>query len=172
MSPLAKLPAATAGANPLAGLRGYHLPGAISWWPPAPGWWLLALLVLALAAMLAWWLSRRHRRRAAARAAERELEDLRARLAEGGDAGEFVRNLSVLLRRYAIRAYPRREVAALTGEQWLRFLDSHGGDGGFSAGAGRALVELPYRPHITPDAGEQMARLVEAWIRRNREVAA
>lgn len=170
MTPLAKLPAAASAANPLAGLRGYHLPAALSWWPPAPGWWLLLLCLVALAGGLAWWLLRRRRLRAAARAAELELVALRARLAEQGDAGDFVRRLSILLRRYAIRAFPRRQVAALTGEAWLGFLDAQGGDGEFSGGAGRALAELPYRPHITRAAGEEMARLVEHWIRRNREV--
>ena len=33
---------AAATPDPLAGLRGYHLPEAVSWWPPGPGWWLLA----------------------------------------------------------------------------------------------------------------------------------
>lgn len=171
MTPLAKLPAAANAADPLAGLRGYHLPAALSWWPPAPGWWLLALCAVALAGGLAWWLLRRRRRRAAARAAELELAALRARLAEQGDTGDFVRQLSMLLRRYAIRAFPRREVAALTADAWLGFLDAQGGDGGFSGGAGRTLAELPYRPHITRAAGDEMARLVERWIRRNRELA-
>lgn len=168
MTPLPNLPAAA--ADPLAGLRGYHLPGALSWWPPAPGWWVLALLTLSLAGLTAWRIARRRRCHAAARQAERELDALRTLLAEQGDAGVFVRNLSILLRRFAIVSYSRRRVAALTGEAWLGFLDDHGGDGRFAEGVGRQLAELPYRPPVTPVPTEEMALLVERWIKQNREV--
>ncbi|MDD9890866.1 MAG: DUF4381 domain-containing protein, partial [Gammaproteobacteria bacterium] len=30
----------------LAQLADIHLPGEISYWPPAPGWWVLAALLL------------------------------------------------------------------------------------------------------------------------------
>ena len=36
------------GADPLALLRGYHMPDPIDWWPPAPGWWLLLILTIGL----------------------------------------------------------------------------------------------------------------------------
>lgn len=163
--------------DPLAGLRAYHLPDAVAWWPPAPGWWLLGLILLLSLTGLGWWLMRRRRRHAAARAAARELAALHARLAaqgggaDTGVAAAFARDLSKLLRRYAIAAFPRRDVAALTGEQWLRFLDRHGGDGQFQAGPGKALAEAPYQ-RAADVAPEQLAALVERWIRHNREIRA
>ena len=163
--------------DPLAGLRAYHLPDPVAWWTPAPGWWLLGLILLLSLASLGWWLVRRHRRRAASRAASRELAALHARLAAQGGAADtgaaaaFARDLSKLLRRYAIAAFPRREVAALTDEQWLRFLDRHGGDGQFHQGPGKALVEAPYQ-RAAEVAPEHLAALVERWIRHNREIRA
>ncbi|MBS1202779.1 MAG: hypothetical protein H6R22_1288, partial [Chromatiaceae bacterium] len=73
--------------DPLAGLRDWHLPDPVSWWPPAPGWWLVAGLALAACALtLHWWLRRRRRRHGApARAALGELERLGARLVADGD---------------------------------------------------------------------------------------
>jgi hypothetical protein len=156
-------------SDPLAGLRDYHLPEPVPWWPPAPGWWLLLIALLLLASLGAWWLLRRRRCHAVAREAARELERLQAALREDGDAGGFVRGLSRLLRRYALTAFPGEAAAALTGEDWLAFLDAHGGDGRFGAGPGRQLVEAPYRAAMDV-ATDELAELVRDWIRYNREV--
>lgn len=158
-------------ADPLASLRGYHLPEPVSWWPPAPGWWVLALVILLAGAALIWWALRRHRRRAAARQALGELGVLRESLATGGDKALFVRELSKLLRRYALAVFPQREVAALTGAAWLDFLDRHGGNGRFSSELGQQLAAAPYRPQVQV-AAEELAALVGDWIRHNREVRA
>ena len=153
----------------LAGLRGYHLPDAVGWWPPAPGWWLLLGLSLVLGGLFVWWGMRRRRREAAARQAERELARLRAALDGQGDPAAFVRGLSRLLRRYALARFPGLGAAALTGDDWLAFLDTHGGGGRFRHGPGRQLADAPYRPTVTAPVGE-LAELVQAWIRHNREV--
>lgn len=171
MTPQPKLQAAAPVADPLAGLRDYHLPDAPSWWLPAPGWWLLAVLLLVLLAGLAWWWRRRRQRLAVAHSARHELSQLRARLAHDGDTGAFVRDLSKLLRRFAIARFPAQRVAALSGEDWLRFLDAHGGNGRFVEGAGRQLLDAPYRQHAEVAAAE-LAALVEDWVRHNREVRA
>ncbi len=160
--------AAMGMSDPLAQLRGYHLPEPISWWPPAPGWWLLALLIVAGVMLLTLWLTRRHRRGAAARAAEAELVVLRANLARDGDGTAFVRGLSRLLRRFALVHYSRRAVAGLSGEAWLAFLDATGGAGRFLAGPGRLLLEAPYRPLQQDLPLEELDRLVLDWIRINR----
>ena len=159
-------PAAT--PDPLADLRGYHLPDAVAWWPPAPGWWLLAGLLLVLIIGLGFYLVRRRRRRAAARMALGELARLRSDFASNGKPGDFVRGLSRLLRRFALARFPRHRVAALTGTAWLEFLDANGGDGRFRDGLGRLLVEAPYRPmaELPTDA---LADLAADWIQRNRE---
>jgi hypothetical protein len=153
-------------AEALADLRGWHLPEPVSWWPPAPGWWLLGLILLALAGLAAVWVLRRHRRGAAARAAQRELAALEVELARTGDSSAFVRGLSRLLRRFALARFPRGEVAGLSGERWLAFLDQHGGGWAFRTGAGRALAEGPYRPVAEVKAGE-LAALVRAWVAHN-----
>lgn len=160
-------PVATGAADPLAGLRDYHLPEAVSWWPPAPGWWLLFVLSLVAALAIVWWLGRRRRRLAVARTAARELARLRTGAAGQGGAA-LARELSKLLRRYACAVYPREPVAGLSGEAWLAFLDAHGGDGRFASGPGRVLIEAPYRP--VGAAGEALVELVADWIRHNREV--
>ena len=158
--------------DPLAELRGYHLPDPVSWWPPAPGWWLLALLMAGLLVLMAIWLLRIWRQNRVARAAPRaaldELAALRAAYTREGDVAAYARGLSRLLRRFALARFPRRAVAGLSGEDWLAFLDAHGGEGRFQAGPGRELLAAPYRPAGELAVGE-LAALVEEWIERNRQ---
>lgn len=154
--------------DPLASLRGYHLPVSVSWWPPAPGWWVAALLILVLTFAAGHWWWRRHWRRAAARRARIELATLRATLIQDNDFLCFARGLSRLLRRFALVQFPRRQVAGLTGEAWLSFLDAHGGKGHFRDGLGRLLIEAAYRPSGPLPTTELMA-LVEGWINHNAD---
>lgn len=156
--------------DPLAGLRGYHLPDALSWWPPAPGWWVMMATLLALVIGLAVWLYRRRRRTAAARLALRELQLMRREHAQHGDSLVFVRQLSRLLRRYAMASFPRQEVAALSGGEWLHFLDRHARTTVFTTDDGAALVEASYRGAAV-ESPERYAALVEDWIRHNRDSA-
>lgn len=157
-------PAATPDA--LADLRGYHLPEPVTWWPPAPGWWLLGALLLLAAVILVLALRRRRGRRAALRAALGELERLGG-VHAANDPSARARRLSRLLRRYALARFPRHEVAGLAGEDWLRFLDAHGGGQAFTRGPGRLLGEAPYRPAGDPAALEELAGLARAWILHN-----
>lgn len=155
-------------ADALAGLRGYRLPDPVAWWPPAPGWWVVATLLLVAAGVLAWWTLRQRRCTAAAREAQRELARLRRDQRQAQDPTAAVRSLSKLLRRYVLAKFARHEVASLTGDAWLAFLDANGGGGRFRDGPGRQLVEAPYRP-VADRSVEPLVDLVEDWIRHNRE---
>ena len=144
-------------------LRDIHLPDAVSWWPPAPGWWLLLGLValLVFVALRRW---RRGRgRRAAVCRARRELAAIRQAFKLRPDRADLVKALSALLRRLAMSLYGRREAAALTGEGWLAFLDQKAGGHEFTRGAGRDLIEAPYRPDPEFDHAA-LLQLVSGWI--------
>ena len=88
-------------------------------------------------------------------------------LGEGTTASRMAR-LSRLIRRLALMRFPRQEIASLTGHDWLRFLDSSGGNGQFSRGPGRVLAQGPYmRTLPEPVDGRALTRLVRHWIQRN-----
>ena len=74
--------------------------------------------------------------------------------------------VSTLLKRVALARYPRTDVASLTGQGWLDFLDRNGGAGRFADGPGKVLAEGPYAPAPTFDA-EALLALTGDWIRRN-----
>lgn len=151
--------------DPLADLRDWHLPDPVSWWPPAPGWWLVAAgILVGLVLVVRLWF--RWRGRTSLQLAARlELERLGRDLAADGDRRRYLAELSRLLRRLALARYPRAQVAGLTGDDWLAFLDATGGAGEFSDGVGRVLVESAYRPtaEILFDP-ERLTTLVRRWI--------
>jgi len=143
-------------------LRDIHLPPAPGWWPPAPGWWALALIVVAAIAIFFWW-ARRRRRLTAAVAARREVARLRE-AAPGLEPARLARDISALLRRAAISFYPRAQAAAITGENWLRFLDEALPEQAFSRGAGRLIAELPYRATVSREEVVPLLDLSARWI--------
>ena len=155
--------------DPLTELRDIHLPPAPEAWPPAPGWWLLAALAALALVLLIRPLRRRMQRRRLRQRLEVELRRLEREARDGGASGDFHAGLSTLLRRVALLTHPREQVAALSGEAWLAFLDATGGDGGFREGPGRALVQAPYAPLRATTPGEPAAVLETArrWLWRN-----
>lgn len=142
-------------------LRDYHLPATVGWWPPAPGWWGLAVLILALAGA-AVYLWRRYRRPTVRKLALAELNRLEG---EGLPATEKLRRLSMLLRRVGLSTSARAEVAGLTGQAWLLWLDRPLPQPRFSRGPGRLLLDAPYRPSVDGELDELFA-LCRDWLNR------
>jgi hypothetical protein len=133
----------------LSNLRDIVVPPDVSFWPPAPGWWVVGAAIVAAAALVIvaavrHWQGNAYRR-----------EALRA-LATAGDA-----DVSAILKRAALAAFPREQVASLHGAAWLAFLDRTGG----TAFANTALLALTYGGRGDRDAVVAQAR---RWIVRHR----
>lgn len=135
-------------------LRDLHLPEAVGWWPLAPGWWVLFVLIViaALIGLRLW--SRARARSAARRFAMRELNHYLADFQSDRNAVRFGARTSELLRRTMLAYAPRTDVASLTGEAWLQWLDTGLARPVFVEGPGRQLLDLPYR---NPDADVEIA---------------
>ena len=143
-------------------LRDIHAPADPAFWPPAPGWWLvsgliLVLLIPVLVKGIKTWRRQRRRRRL--------LRELQA-LSTLGSGPELAARISELLKRVALSGFERREVARLSGEAWLDFLDRTGGDGRFSRGQGRVLADGPYLKTAQFDV-QGLVELAGDWVRRN-----
>ncbi len=145
--------------NPdLSQLHDIHLPASVSWWPLALGWWLLlALLVVIL--LVGYGFYRRYQRQRWRREALALLRQLQQ---QSLTPKMLVVEYSQLLRRVAISRFPRTEVAALTGEQWLVFLDQQMKVPGFQQ-QGRMLITAPYSATVEGDLDE-LSALCERWI--------
>jgi uncharacterized protein YjiS (DUF1127 family) len=154
-------------AASLQNLNDIVVPAPAAWWPLAPGWYVLAAILLALLAWLAFRQWQRWRRNRYRRQALAELSAIRA----GGDAG-LLRQVPELLKRAALSAWPRDEVAGLSGAAWHRFLDDAAGMERFRGSAGEILDRLAYagRGDGPPDPAEAVLLLdaAEAWLKQHR----
>ncbi len=149
--------------NPLAALKDIHLPQIIGWWPPAIGWWLLLLLILSVTLLVLVSIRKRRQRLAPYRAAITEFERIAADYAKQPDTSRLSQQLSVLLRRIAISIMPRKEVAGLTGELWLEYLDKLSGQKILCSDAGRQLLQAAYGVGVTVD-GDELLAACKQWI--------
>ena len=151
--------------NPVAGphLRDIHLPPPPSWWPPAPGWWLLAALVLAIVGWAIWLLFRRWRLWRWRRRIDAQLVALALAHRANPDGPKYVAGISQLLRRATLLL--DRRAAALSGQRWLEFLDARIGGDAFTRGAGRVLVDAPYRRTAEVEASA-LLQLSRRWFAR------
>lgn len=126
-------------------LRDLHLPEPIGWWPLAPGWWVIIALAVVAAAYVLRLLLKKHSRSAARRHALKQLATLTRDFEQHGDVVAFSRAMSELLRRTMLAYAPRSDVAGLTGDEWLAWLDRDLDRPRFQGDVGRKLLELPYR---------------------------
>ena len=147
-------------------LRDIHLPGPVGWWPPAPGWWILVGL-LFVAGIFAWLRYRSHFRE---RAALRSLRAIQVQLEGGAAPVACVQKISMTLRRFAMSVGGAAPVAGLTGDRWLRFLDSRWEREEFAEGDGRVLIFGPYAPadRVGFDEVRALSQLCVDWIRAQR----
>ncbi len=144
-------------------------PAAAAWWPPAPGWCiLLALCVLALLAGLLrafiHWQRNRYRREAL-----RLLSQLPPARGEWERDRQRLAAVAEILKRTALTAYPRGQVAMLSGGEWFEFLDKTGNTR-FRKGIGAAMEASIYSAAGGAWQAEQFAELetqVRQWIRQH-----
>lgn len=136
-------------------------PEAVAWWPPAPGWYVLVALIIVGLLWMGWRVLRRWR----ANAYRREAGRLIDRIADRGTLNE----LPEILKRTALSAYPRGEVASLSGDQWLVFLDGTLGSTGFTIGSGRLFADLAFTVDggsgLTEDETQELLGLARRWVK-------
>ena len=151
-------------------LRDIHLPESVSWWPLAPGWWIvLGLLVLATAVVF--FLKHMKGRRQLEKQVMDEFQGLVDQYKNDRDINALLGNVSKLLRRVSMTRFSQQEVAALTGDRWLKFLDETLGNGknnnlNFHSELGELLVSRQYQKSLSIDESklDQLLMLSKRWL--------
>ncbi|RDI57191.1 DUF4381 domain-containing protein [Microvirga subterranea] len=143
----------------LANLRDIVLPESAPWWPLAPGAWIVLAGLLAALLVASIHAYRRHKANAYRREAVRELAAL-----------TDMRGVLPILKRAAITAYGREQVASLSGTAFLDFLDRTGGTTAFTAGPARLLPDLTFASRGTIPATDLTTAVADAgrWLRIHR----
>lgn len=153
--------------DPLSALHPLREPVLVGWWPPAPGWWVLLGMLLLLLLGMALFLWRRYRRNAYRRQALRQLQAIQAQYRQDGDSSRCIAAVNALLKSVALVAYPRRDVAASSGREWLAFLNG-ALDPAEQLESG--FVDVIYNPHSRGPDLEQVQHSARSWIRRHKGV--
>ncbi len=140
------------------------LPEAVSWWPSAPGWQFLGLFLGGVLLVYLWrstkrWYQNRYRREALQRLQQLE---------QNTGLRQIIAKLPFYIKTTALHAYPRSEVASLTGNDWLAFLDEHYSGPSFQQGTGRFLLTISYQSsdkwQINDDEATQLLNMSRQWI--------
>jgi hypothetical protein len=151
----------------LAQLRDIHAPKTLSWWPLASGWLVVAILGLA-ALVWVWYRYRLYRKKIVRRnSILQHLNRLKFDLVLEEHYPLVYQDLSTLLRRIALMTHERTDVAHLTGDDWLNFLDTQCQTQLFSQDIGRLLLSAPYFPNNETVANPApLLKVTEDWIKR------
>jgi hypothetical protein len=148
--------------DPVAGLVDIPLPAPVSLWPQT--WPLRIVLAILIAGVLfgVWRLVRSWHRNRYRRAALAELDRIEGALGTAPPANSSIA-LASLVRRTALAAFPREQIASLAGPAWLAFLDRSADMRDFSQGAGQALETSVYQPALGDP--RSLAGVVRHWIK-------
>lgn len=145
-------------------------PDPVSWLPATVGWKLLLLILLSWLARTLWRQWQRWRRNRYRRAALAELGHIFSRRQ---DARQQLAAVATLLKSTALQAYPRIEVAALSGPQWITWLNAHAPQPLFSGPATSLLTQSIYSGETAVDSAdvEQLGDVAATWIRKHEAPA-
>jgi Ca-activated chloride channel family protein len=142
----------------IEGLNDIVVPESIALVPQTVGW--VILLAVAIGAVVAAGIALRRR----------YLRNAYRREALALVPSTPLPELPALVKRVALAAAPRTEVAAPTGDAWLAFLDRTYGGTSFSQGPGRMLATLSFAPLPDDRSGsaDELRALVSLWVRKHR----
>lgn len=145
-------------------LRDIAEPDAVSWWPPAIGWWILFAAILVGLVIIGFRMWLRYRADAYRRAAISAL-----------DSATTSADVSEILKRAALVAFPRSDVASLSGAAWCRWLGETG-SASVPDSIQKALTAGVFAPEFDSGSGDlsnpvELREFAESWIRNHRNPA-
>ena len=147
----------------------------VSWMPQTVGWAALGVVLVLVLFRVGYILVQRWKANRYRRLALEQLQQIERSLQNPDGRPAALLQLPVLLKQVVLARWQRTEVASLTGESWLRFLDESYDGQGFTQGPGRLLPRLAYSPPSTlhgllenqGDEVKGLVMLIRTWIRQH-----
>ncbi len=147
-------------------LRGFEEivpPDPVSWLPVTLGWRIVLVILLARFSWSAFKYSRKWWHDRYRRSALRKLEHI---FTSDSVSSARLRSVAELLKATALHAYPRDEVAALSGTAWIGWLNQHAKEPLFDNELRNLLTTTLYRSEGNIDAAQldQLRTAAAHWI--------
>lgn len=144
-------------------LRDIHLPNAIPMWPIAPGWIMIFAILLGLISYLMYVAYQRKQKKITVKYALSKLNMLKHLMIENPNNINIAAEISTLIRRTALHYFHREEIAGLSGNDWLAFLNRSGNTTQFTGETGNLLIDGPYRQNNAADLTSLFV-VTKAWL--------
>ena len=156
----------------LQNLNDIVLPEAVGWWPLASGWYFLLGFLLII---LVWFIytSIKHRiNNRYRRTALHQLQLLAPEVNKADKRDSVLRQIPILLKRTALTAYPRRQLASLTGKNWYDFLNSKVGTPPFTESICNSLDNISYSvgslDSVDTEAASELMKACKHWLKHHQ----
>ena len=144
-------------------MHGLVMPDPVPLLPETPGWLILSGWLLAVSILAARYLTKRRRASRYRREALAVLKTIEGQ--SDLSPAESGQRIAALLKRTALAAYPRQQVASLTGTDWAQFLKESTRNDQQVADAAEMLAAAAYWPDAD---GRELSAPVRRWIRLHR----
>jgi ATP/maltotriose-dependent transcriptional regulator MalT len=153
----------------LQNLNDIVLPAPVGWWPLANGWYFLIGILLIAIAWLGFKSIQRWIKNGYRRAALQELNSLTEGINNADKRNSSLRQLPVLLKRTALSAYTRHQVASLSGADWVSFLNSQLNKPAFTDTTADLLNNISYSTgdlgDIDDKATTDLLDAIKEWLK-------
>ncbi len=161
------------GNSKLTGIQEITLPEPISYFPHTIGWKILLVGIIIAAIIFGYkryrhWQANRYRTDALKRLATIEQE-----IQGSGTKTKSLLDLPILVKQTALQAFPRDEIAQLSGDRWLGFLDRSCDTQEFTQGVGQLLPQLAYQStsalaNLPEQKISNLIDLIRQWIKNHQ----
>jgi len=151
----------------LKGFQEISDPKTIHWFPLATGWYFVGALVVIFLSWRLFLAAKRYKANAYRRNALRQLEIINTDFNNGNlNHKQYLQQLRKLLKATTLVIYQRHEVASLSGQQWMQFLNKKTDKSYFDKNTLDLMQHSTYQQQYEADTDtlKRFSQCVAQWL--------